>query len=196
MKFRLGTAGIVLGFLVFAAGHALANAPPPPGYREPPKPVKQEVKVPVVMKTADLSAEGIQAKIVIPLSMKPGEVAPAAAPKAVPAPPLNASPPRSGALITPAQRSVFAATALSLAALSIVFVVRGKKLKTSHKAAVVGVTCMLGIFGAAQADIRVPGQPFTPNGPVRPRPAVAARDQILIEYSADATEVTLTVHGK
>jgi len=169
-------AGAVLG------GIAAANEAPPPRPSQLP-PTK--VTVPVVIKHADLSkeGEGVKAKLVLPAKLhRSGGVAPVPGRKVG----LNES-------VAPTQRSIVAAIALSLAAVSIVFVVRGKKLNTTSKGAVIGVICLLSAFGAAQADLSVPGQPR--RRPPEPRPEVA-KSSLVVEFSDDTEGAILTLQAK
>lgn len=171
-KFVIG--GFVIALLLIARD-AAADKAPAPRRVEPAKAV-----IPVQVKRADLTGEGdgVQAKIVLPARLREAAVG-AKAPGKVGA----------SESVAPTQRSLIAAVALSLAAVSVVLVLRGKKLNRASKAAILGVACMAGLYGAAQADIAVPGRN-------RPRPAPAApvaKSTIVIEFSADVEEAILTL---
>jgi len=176
---------LLFGMLLPGVWTALANEAPPPRPREVPT----KVTVPVVVKHADLKGEGegVQAKLVLPSSMKG---APGLAP--------NGRKVGANEQVAPTQRSIVAAIALSLAAVSIVFVLRGKKLTTATKAAILGVAGLLGLLGVGQADLSVPGQPRRP--PPMPRvlekPEGAAKSSLVIEYSDDVKEAVLTLPAK
>ena len=165
---------LVLGVLLIAHS-ASADKAPAPRRVEPVKSV-----IPVQVKHADLKGEGegVQAKIVLPARLR--EAA-------------------AGAKVgvneeaAPTQRSIVAALALSLAAVSVVFVLRGKKLNTTTKASLLAVGGMLAIFGAAQADIAIPGQKRGPR-PLPPREA--AKSTIVIEFSSEVEDAILTLPAK
>ena len=173
-------AGFLLGVLLIAQP-ALADKAVAPARVEPAKAV-----IPVQVKHADLKGEGdgVQAKIVLPARLREA----AAGAKAPGKVGLN-----EGA--APTQRSIVAALALSLAAVSVVFVLRGKNVNVTSKAAVLGVTALLAIFGAAQADIPVPGGNRRPPRPVPP-PVPVAKSNIVIEFSSDVEEAILTLPAK
>jgi hypothetical protein len=160
-----------------------ASAPPFPGSKPAGEVRSEKFKLPVQVKHADLAGEGdgVQVKIVLPARLR-GLPPPAGAPGKV------------GANESAPSRSLIAAVALSLAAVSVVFVLRGKKWSTTSKAAVLGVAGLLGLFGAAQADIAIPGQKRGPRP--MPPPLAEAKATILIEFSADVEEATLILPGK
>jgi hypothetical protein len=193
MNLLRATVGFAILGVLFTAS-ALANAPPrpqvpapvsappPPGFKPAGEVRSEKLTLPVQMKRADLAGEGesVVAKIVIPARLKS-------------LPPPAGAPGKVGATENSPSRSLIAAAALSLAAVSVVFVLRGKKWSTTSKAAVLGVAGLLGLFGAAQADIAIPGQKRGP----RPMPPPAeAKSMIIIEFSADVEEATLILPGK
>jgi hypothetical protein len=160
-----------------------SSAPPPPGFKPAGEVRSETLKLPVQIKRADLAGEGegVQAKIVIPARLKS-------------LPPPAGAPAKVGATEGASPRSLIAAVALSLAAVSVVFVLRGKKWSTPSKAAVLGVAALLGLFGAAQADIAIPGQKRGPRP--MPPPELEAKPMIVIEFSADVEEAVLILPGK
>jgi hypothetical protein len=175
MKLAKLFAGCVIAGVLLLAKDAAADKSVAPIRAEPAKSV-----IPVQVKYADLKGEGnnVQAKIVLPARLR----------EIVGAKPAGKVGANEGA---PASRSLVAALALSLAAVSVVFVLRGKKLSIKSKATVLGMAGLLGLFGAAQADIAIPGQKRGPR-PMPPRELVA-KSQIVIEFSADVDEAELTL---
>ncbi|QDU27873.1 hypothetical protein ETAA8_29640 [Anatilimnocola aggregata] len=169
------TMAVSLTMLLLGVRFAAANAAPIP------RPQATSQKAPVVIKTADLSDQGVRAKIVIPARLKPVAEAPRI--------PGFGPGPRPQGSLAPTPRSIVAAIALSLAAVSVVFVLRGKHVLRTTKAVVLGAAGLLAVLGVAQADIKVPGQPY--RGPARP--PGDDKPQIMIEYSDEAEEVTLTL---
>jgi hypothetical protein len=180
MKLSKLIVGCLMFGLLLVAQHASADKAVAPRRVEPAKTV-----IPVQVKHTDLKGEGdgVQAKIVLPARLREA-AAGAKAPSKVG---LNEE-------VAPTQRSIVAAIALSLAAVSVVFVLRGKKLNLTAKAAVLGVAGLLAIFGAAQADIAIPGQKRNPR-PVPP-PEPVAKSSIVIEFSSDVEEAILTLPSK
>ncbi len=167
MKFAKLVLGCVIAAVLLLAKDAAADKSVAPARAEPAKSV-----IPFQVKSADLQGEGenVVAKLILPARLRA-----AAAPGKVG---LN-----DGA--APTQRSLVAALALTLAAVSVVFVLRGKQLSTASKAVVLGIVGLLGLYGAALGDagpMPVPKRPLT--------------DLIVIEFSADATEATLTLKAK
>ncbi len=193
----LRQAVVSVAIAVLLASPVLANAPPLPRSAAPPvsaappfpgqKPAgevrSEKFTLPVQIKHADLTGEGkgVEAKIVLPARLKT-------------IPPPAGAPGKVGATESSPSRSLIAAGALSLAAVSVVLVLRGKKLSTASKAAVLGVAGLLGLFGAAQADIAIPGQKRNPRP--MPPPAAEAKATIVIEFSADVEEATLILPSK
>ncbi|WP_254510445.1 hypothetical protein [Anatilimnocola floriformis] len=168
-------AGCLVFGLFLCVRNASADIKVPP--RPAPAPATKTTTIPVQIKHADLKGEGdgVQAKIVLPASLRD-----AAAGKVG----LKED-------AAPTQRSIVAAIALSLAAVSMVFVLRGKKLNTTSKAAILAVGGILAIFGAAQADIAIPGQKRGPR-PIPPREPLA-KSMIIVEFSSDVEEAILTL---
>lgn len=161
---------------------APANAPPLPGKEaEAAKEVRVEkLKIPVQIKHADLSGEGdgVQAKLVLPARLRD-------------LPPPAGAPGKVGSLENPSRNSLIAAVALSLAAVSVVFVVRGKKLTAATKVAIVGMAVLLGAYSVAQAN--------APPPELRQRlqkELAAKQPKIVVEFSADVTEAILTLPAK
>lgn len=168
------------------AATALANAPPiKPAASAPPFPGTKpagEVRserflLPVQMKLADLAGEGegVQAKIVLPARLR-GLPPPAGAPAKV------------GANESAPSRSLIAAVALSLAAVSVVFVVRGKKLNVTSKAAILGIAALAAGYGAVQANAPPPS--------LKRELERLAKEKIVVEFSADVEEAILILPGK
>lgn len=176
MKFAKLANCVLLGLILLVARHASADKSVAPRKVEPAKSV-----IPVQVKHADLKGEGdgVQAKLVLPARLRE------AAAGAKPAGKVGSSD------VAPTQRSIVAAIALSLAAVSVVFVVRGKKLSGTSKGAILGVAGLLAVMGVAQADIAIPGQKRAPR-PV-PAPAPVSKAMIVIEFSADVEEAVLTL---
>ena len=182
MTRRLQNLVLGMGWVLAMAITGLANVPPPPpSPGAPPLPgakpaaeVRSEkLLFPVQVRRADLSGEGdgVQAKIVLPARLRD-------------LPPPAGAPGKVGAL-EHAPRSLIAAVALSLAAVSVVLVIRGKNLTTTAKAAILSVAAVPAVFGAAQA-----------NAPAPPRLAKEIelkKAKIVIEFSADVTEAVLTL---
>jgi hypothetical protein len=166
MKLSKLIVGCVIAGLLLLARDAAADKSVAPVRAEPAKSV-----ISVQVKYADLKGEGenVQAKIVLPARLrdaaaaKPGKFG------------INDE-------VAPTQRSLIAAVALALAAVSVVFVVRGKQLSTTSKAAVLGVIGLLGLYGAAHGD-------------AAPMPVPKAA-LIVVEFSADATDAILTLPAK
>jgi hypothetical protein len=158
---------LVLGLLV--ANTALADKAVAPRRAEPAK-----VVLPVQVKQADLAGEGdgVKAKLVLPARLRE---TPAGK--------------KVGAIDAPRNRSLFAALALSLAAVSVVLVLRGKNLRNSTKAAILGIATLIGVGGIALANVPPPPEVFRP----KPAPAPAVKSSIVIEYSADVEEAILTI---
>jgi hypothetical protein len=153
---------------------ARANAPAPP-----PKP-ETRVVAPLTIKRGEIRGEGraVQAKITIPKKLvHAGPPAAGAAPP-VPAP---AAAPRAREQAGIPYGTIIAGLAMSAAAVSLVFVVRGSRTTKTTALAVLAGALILGAFSAAQADL-IPGRP---NGPVPP-PA-----EIVIELVEDGEAVTL-----
>lgn len=180
---------LVASFPLFAlsVATALANAPPPELRRELEKEPTRLV-APVVIKYGLRGEDrSVKAKIQIPASLVHGGgggfgAAPAAggaqptgnapnapAPKAAPAPEKQSN--------IPPLESIIAGIALSLAAVSVVLLVRGNRAtKAAAVASLVGAA-LLGGWSAAQADI-----------PVAPR---KPESQIVIELVEEGETVTL-----
>ena len=176
MKFAKLAGLALVCVTLFVARDAAADKSVAPRRVEPAKSV-----IPVQIKHADLKGEGegVQAKIVLPARLREAAVG------AKPGGKVGAN-----EAVAPTKRSIVAAIALSLAAVSVVFVVRGKKLNRTTQAAILAVAGVLGVFGAAQADIPVPGRTRTP----RPAPVEAPpKPTIVIEFSADVEEAVLTL---
>jgi hypothetical protein len=173
---------------VTAAAMILAwNPIAPANTPAPPAPAKAaRATAPVVIKTEVLKGEekNVKAKIVIPkkfvhagagVRIIPGEAAPGAAPLRG-----DVAPTGSEGLSSLPMGSVIAGLALSLAAVSAVFVLRGNRNTKTAALAVLAGAIVLGALGVANADLIVPGRE-------RPRePAL-----IVIELTDDGDSVTL-----
>jgi hypothetical protein len=83
--------------------------------------------------------------------------------------------------------------ALSLAAVSLIFVVRGKRTAQKTAGAVVALVLLLGGVGMLAADIRVPGQPY--RGPAkRPdgdRPKLPDHVKVIVVEEGDVITLVL-----
>jgi hypothetical protein len=161
------TASVLLGW----------NPAPPPNLERPD--VAPRLSVPVTIKTEAIKGEGknIKAKIIIPRQFvhAPGGAGGAA-------PPTTGAAPRSGDRGSLPMGTIIAGLALSLAAVSAVFVFRGNRSTKTAALAVLAGAVVLGGLGVAQADLAVPGG----NGPRRePKP------EIIIELADDGDSVTL-----
>jgi allophanate hydrolase len=90
-------------------------------------------------------------------------------------------------------RSIIAGLALSLAAVSLIFVVRGKRTAQKTAGAVVALVLLLGGVGMLAADIRVPGQPY--RGPAkRPdgdRPKLPDHVKVIVVEEGDVITLVL-----
>lgn len=148
---------MVLLFLSSAAAQADVRPEPP---NEP-----ERVSAPLVIKRGPIRGveRNVQAKIIIPKYLVQQGVAGAAAPEAMGALPANYG-------------TWIAGIALSLAAVSGVFVVRGKRATKTITASVLAGAIALGSYTAVQADL------------APPRPAGS---EIVIELVDDGESVTL-----
>ena len=166
---------------------AVADIPPPP------KKKNERVVANVSIKYGAIKGEArnVHAKVVIPTYLVAGAVeraeegggatapAPTApAPAAAPPPPrIQLIPPRQSRSSLPAFGTTVAGIAMSLAAVSVVFLVRGSgRTKTAAVIALVAAG-LLGGWSIAQADVALPGSRGEPI--------------IVIELSDDADVVTL-----
>ena len=168
------------GLVHIAAAAAILGWNPiaPANVAPPRKPAETRVVVPVTIKRGEIRGEGrgVQAKITIPKKLVHAGGAPGAAPAPRAAPVPNA---REQAGIP--YGTVIAGLAMSLAAVSLVFVFRGNRGTKTTALAVLAGALVLGAFSAANADL-IPGRP---NGPV-PAPS-----EIVIELVDDGEAVTL-----
>lgn len=166
---QLGLTGCALACgLLLVANEAAADKAPAPRRAESPK-----VILPVQIKHADLAGEGdgVKIKLVLPARLRAAEGK------------------KFGAIDdTGPQRSLVAAVALSLAAVSMVFVLRGKKLSKATKGAILGIGVLIGAGGIAYANVPPP-----PDLRPKPAPVPVAKSNIVIEYSADVEEAVLTI---
>ena len=155
---------------------ALPNVAPPPKKN-------QRVVAPVRVERGEIAGEGrsVQARIIIPRSLVHGGDAAGAPPAAAPTRSGSAPPPSARDQANIPVGTIIAGLAMSLAAASLVFVVRsGRTGKTAALAVLVGAA-VLGIFGAAQADL-IPGRPVGP-----------PRQDIVIELTDEGDTVVLQV---
>ena len=154
------------------------NAPPRRGAPNVGELKSEKITLNFSVKQADLKGEGenVRAKLVIPARLRE-------------LPPPAGAPGKVGLQET-SPRSLVAAVALSLAAVSVVFVIRGKQLNTASKGAILGITVVVASFAVAYGNAGPPRN-FGP----KPEPPKldASKDQIVIEFSADATEAVLTL---
>ena len=169
---RVAMLAVVLSVSLAAAARADIRVPPKK------EPVRITSKVTIkhgAIKGADRS---VVAKMVMPASLVHAEAARAGA-----APTRNAPAPRSeeqGA-IRGSTGTWVAGIALSLAAVSLVFVVRGKRTTRTFAATILGGSVLLGAYGAVYANAPAP--------PLRPDRAPAP--QIVIELVEEGDSVTL-----
>ena len=165
---QMSLAGCALACgLLWMTREAAADKAPAPRKAEPAK-----VVLPVQIAIAELAGEGEGVKYKLTL---PARLHAAAEGK------------KMGALerVSRNGRSLVAGVALSLAAVSVVFVLRGKKLRTGTKGAILGVAVLVAVSGIAYGD----AAPMPRPGPALP----GGKTAIVIEYSADAEEATLTI---
>ena len=178
--------------LLLSVSSLLGNAPPPE-FREP-APVKpaEGVSIPVEITYAKPNGN-TAAKIVIPVAML-GTLSQAKANKSFTVPTGAGEPgePTSG---FPHGGTIIAGLAISLAMVSLVYLLRRKP---AHKWAVTGTAVVLlglGITSYLWADIRVPGQPY--NGPARrPEAPVAVPQQgpmVTVEIVEKGDKILITV---
>jgi hypothetical protein len=143
---------------------------PPPGKREPE--VRTSVMVPVVIKHEALRGDDAvaKAKIVIPKGMLPTLV----------------EEEKQGAVPRPIGGTVIAGIALSLAAVSVLWLRRGKSGNRPLLMVLVSGALVLGGLSALFADLAPPGR----QGRVRPGPQ---RPMLLLEIVEEGDAVTLTL---
>lgn len=165
------------------------NAPAPPLVRERSAPAVQEYRalVPLDLQPGALRGEGqnVQAKIIIPRSLLPaGNGAAAGAPKlpALPAPAAS----RETRSHTPPMGTIIAGIAMSLAAVSFVFILRGSRVKKTAALFVLGGALTVMAVGIAQGDIPGGNRANRPPKPI-PEPVT----QIVIEVTDIGDTVTL-----
>ncbi len=177
-------ATVTTALLIFAWNPiAPANTPVPE--RPPEKPESTRATAPVVLKTEVLKGEekAVRAKIVIPKKFVHGDAGRAIIPPAGAAPLRGEIVPDSGeGLAGMPMVTVIAGLALSMAAVSAVFVFRGNRSTKTAALAVLAGAGVLGAFGVANADLIVPGRE-------RPREPVL----IVIELTEEGDSVTLTL---
>jgi hypothetical protein len=164
----------------------------------PPAAQQNRIVAPVTIQRGGIRGEGrtVQAKITIPRALLPSgnEAAVGAAAPAAPAPPASAAPTGSPApriqLIpppktssTPPLGSVIAGIAMSLAAVSLVFIIRGSPRKKAVYGILLGGAIGLTAFGIARADIAGQRRVRPPNAP--------PETEIVIEVSDFGDAVTL-----
>ena len=177
------TALIAAALVMVGNSFVWADVPAPPPKRE------ERVVAPVSIVRGAIRGEGrsVQAKIRIPKHLVHGGGF--GAPAAEPVPPPGRVPPRG--IEPPAPRAedrsslppfgtIVAGLAMSLAAVSVVFVARGNRTGKTVAMAIFAGAVVLGVYGAATADLIVPGR--------GPRPAPP---EIVIELVDEGDEVTL-----
>lgn len=188
MKFAKLGMGLTCAGLLLSASLAYGNAPPPP-----PRVERAVVRTQAPVEIAYEPVKGASAIIRIPRNLLPKMTAeeaaprsaPRAAPQSAPQPEKQSSKPYGGTLI--------AGLALSLAAVSIVVLLkRGATTRTLAAVMFAGGLAVVAA-GTVLADIRVPGQPY--NGPAR-RPELdllVPAERIIIEIVEEGKVVTLSV---
>jgi hypothetical protein len=172
------------GLAFLAAGSLILawNPMVPADIPAPPKKDESRIVAAVTIKHGAIKGEGrgVQAKIIIPKSLvhaggKAGGAPPAAAPRTGNAPAAD----RQSNL--PPLGTVIAGLAISLAAVSVVFIVRGNRSTKTAALAVLAGAMVLGAFGVANADLIAPGR-----GPAPP-----PLGEIVIELADGGDTVTL-----
>lgn len=176
---------------------ALGDIPNPNRRQQNRDITDNRVVAPVVIKHGPIRGEGrsVQAKIVIPRAYLPGDAggavgapaptAPAPAAPAAPAPRIKLIPPKPEARsTTPPFGTVIAGIAMSLAAVSVVFVARGKRVTKTAALATLSASLVVTGFGIAQADVAGQKRPIPP-GSVEPL------NEIVVELSDFGESVTL-----
>jgi hypothetical protein len=177
-----------LGLLLVASIRADIPNPRRQSERQPDRPQETRIVAPVVIRNGGIRGEGrsIQAKIVIPRHLLPaGEEV--IRPRRGTTAPL----PEEARAGTPL-RTIVAGVAMSLAAVSMVFVIRGNRnFKTAAVAAFAGII-VLGGLGIAVADIAPSPRPRPQANAPAPPPRIANADsEIVIELSDEGDTVTL-----
>jgi hypothetical protein len=153
----------IVAFSFLTAARADIRVPP-----EKREPVRIQSKVTIKHGAIKGAGRNVVAKLILPASLVHPVGAGAPAPEPVPPPKQGALPQNMGTLI--------AGIALSLAAVSLVFVVRGKRTTRTVAATIMSAAILGGAY-AAQADI--------PPDPRRVGP------QIVIELVEEGDSVTL-----
>lgn len=166
------------------------NAPPPPEAPQPPAAQENRIVAPLIIKNNAIRGEGrsIQAKILIPRNLLAGNAEAVKAAASVPG--LNpAASSREVRSTTPALNTVIAGLAISLAMVSLVFVLRGNRITKVAAVAALAVSMVLTGIGILRADIPGPGpRPVRPTPiPVRPN----SETEIVIEITDPGETVTL-----
>lgn len=146
--------------------------------RVPPKKEPVRITSQVTIKHGAIKGvdRNVVAKIVIPAGLVHAE-----APRAGAAPTRNAPRSEEQGALRGSTGTWVAGIALSLAAVSLVFVVRGRRMTRTIAATILGGSALLGTYGAVYANAPAP--------PPRPERAPAA--QIVIELVEDGDTVTL-----
>jgi hypothetical protein len=167
------------------AWNPIAPANVGPVRSEKPEVKNDRVTALVVIKTEVLKGEDrtVKAKIIIPKKFvqagREGADRPAAAPAAG-----GAAAPRANEQGSLPMGTIIAGLALSLAAVSAVFVFRGNRSTKTVALAVLAGAVVLGVIGVAQADLAPPGGGVFPGRPAPPT-------EIVIELADDGDTVTL-----
>jgi len=169
------------------------NAPAPADIPAPARKQENRIVAPVVIRHGAIRGEGrsIQAKIIVPRSLLAGGDA-----DARPKLPANGTiiPPLPGRneearSNTPPYGTVVSGLAMSLAAVSLVFVVRGNRIAKAAALAVLSGALFITGYGIARADL-VPGRPLGPAPQNAPAPR-ADGSEIIIELTDNGNTVTL-----
>lgn len=160
-----------------------------PNVAPPPKAPETRVVAPLTIKRGEIRGEGraVQAKITIPKKLvhAGGPAGAGAAPAAAPAPRIPEPRfPNAREQAGVPYGTVIAGLAMSLAAVSLVFVVRGNRGTKTTALAVLAGALVLGAFSAANADL-IPGRSRLPIPPGPPA------EEIVIELVDDGDAVTL-----
>ncbi|MDX1946431.1 MAG: hypothetical protein SFU86_13605 [Pirellulaceae bacterium] len=183
-RFRIVTAALacVLGWVAVAAANPIAVP-------RPPQPLEtKSLEAPLVIKRGALEGRdrAIEARVLIPRSLLP--VAAEKGAKQAAAPPIET---QSGG---PPLGTLIAAVCLSLAAVSLLFVVRGSRSARVAGAAVLLLAMGLCAWSTTWANVPPPRpEPNLPPPSVAPLPSIRLERQpkIVIEFTDEGGEVVL-----
>ncbi len=174
------------------------SAPAPADIPVPVRRQESRVVAPVVIRHGAIRGEGrsVQAKIVVPRSLLAGgdggdHIRPKRSGTGtfIPPPP---SPNEEARSHLPPYGTVVAGLAMSLAAVSLVFVVRGNRIAKTAALVVLSGALVVAGYGIAEADIAPGPRPNRPLPAPAPAPALRADGgEIIIELTDNGDTVTL-----